>query len=166
MVLNEAGNMIKKWYEKIDDKFPDVELGEYIIMPNHVHFILIRTDTVGANPCVRPVSPPKDLDNEITSNDSDKPNQTGHNQGEHMGSPLQKIIQWFKTMTTNEYIRGVKENKWPAFPGKLWQRNYHEHIIRNQPAYEKITDYILSNPQKWEQDSLYQQSHLDNSYTL
>ncbi|MDJ1467281.1 transposase [Xanthocytophaga flava] len=49
----------------------------------------------------------------------------------------------------------MKENKWPAFPGKLWQRNYHEHIIRNQPAYEKIADYITVNPLKWEQDSLY-----------
>ncbi|MDJ1467280.1 transposase [Xanthocytophaga flava] len=107
MVLSEAGNMIKKWYEKIADKFPDVELGESIIMPNHVHFILIRTENVGANPRVRPVSTPNDSVYETTSNNTDKPDLTGGNLGEHAGSPLQKIIQWFKTMTTNEYIFGV-----------------------------------------------------------
>jgi REP element-mobilizing transposase RayT len=52
--------------------------------------------------------------------------------GEHIGSPLRNVVQWFKTMTTNEYIRHVKQNGWRPFNGKLWQRNYYEHIIRNE----------------------------------
>ncbi len=58
--------------------------------------------------------------------------------GEHTGSPLHQVIQWFKTMTTNEYIRGVKQRGWAPFPGKLWQRNYYEHIVRNEKELIRI----------------------------
>jgi REP element-mobilizing transposase RayT len=57
-------------------------------------------------------------------------------------------------MTTNEYIRGVKNNNWQPFNKKLWQRNYHEHIIRNEQSYLKISEYIINNPANWENDSL------------
>ncbi|MBK9686277.1 MAG: hypothetical protein IPO65_00415 [Saprospiraceae bacterium] len=58
-------------------------------------------------------------------------------------------MQWFKTMTTNEYIRGVKNSNWQPFRGKLWQRNYYEHIIRNKQSYHRISKYIIANPTKW-----------------
>ena len=74
--------------------------------------------------------------------------------GEHMGSPLYRVVQWFKTMTTNEYIRGVKNHDWERFDGKLWQRNYYEHIIRDDRAYHNISSYIRNNPAKWQQDKL------------
>ena len=45
----------------------------------------------------------------------------GRTAGEHTGSPLHRVIQWFKTMTTNEYICGVKQHGWTPFPGKLGQ---------------------------------------------
>jgi len=84
-------------------------------------------------------------------------------QGEHMGSPLQKqkqqlnpilgqIIQWFKTMTTNYYIQGVKTKNWPRFNKRLWQRNYYEHIIRNEQSLNKIRQYIRTNLLNWETD--------------
>ena len=63
-------------------------------------------------------------------------------------------LDWFKTMTTNEYIRGVKNHDWQRFDGKLWQRNYWEHIIRNETSGEKIAQYIITNPQKWDDDIL------------
>ena len=78
--------------------------------------------------------------------------------GEHIGSPLRAVVQWFKTMTTNEYIRGVKQQGWPAFPGKLWQRNYWEHVIRNEADMNRIRDYICINPARWELDSLFPDS--------
>ena len=56
------------------------------------------------------------------------------------------VVQWFKTMTTNEYIHGVKEKGWPPFNKRLWQRNYYETIIRNEQAYENIRNYIHTNP--------------------
>ena len=74
--------------------------------------------------------------------------------GEHIGSPLHRVVGWFKTMTTNEYIRGVKTLGWKRFDGKLWQRNYYEHIIRNEKSFETISDYIIDNPAKWNQDKL------------
>jgi len=72
--------------------------------------------------------------------------------GEHIGSPLHAMIQWFKTMTTNEYIRGVNNNGWPRFNKKLWQRNYYEHIIRNEKSCCQISEYIQTNPLKWQDD--------------
>jgi hypothetical protein len=65
------------------------------------------------------------------------------------------VMDWFKTMTTNEYIRGVKNLGWPPFDRKLWQRNYYEHIIRDEQSYERIAEYIISNPAKWQDDKLF-----------
>ncbi|MBP9881286.1 MAG: transposase [Chitinophagales bacterium] len=62
------------------------------------------------------------------------------------------VVQWFKTMTTNEYIRGVKTLGWQRFDGKLWQRDYYEHIIRNHQSFIKISNYIRNNPTKWHID--------------
>ena len=61
-------------------------------------------------------------------------------------------MDWFKTMTTNEYIHGVKIYNWKRFDKKLWQRNYWEHIIRNGAEYKRIADYINENPAKWIDD--------------
>lgn len=76
-----------------------------------------------------------------------------------MGSPTDKtigdIIGAFKSITTNEYIKNVKSNNWKRFDGKLWQRNYWEHIIRNERSYQNISEYIINNPSKWENDKLY-----------
>jgi REP element-mobilizing transposase RayT len=69
---------------------------------------------------------------------------------EHIGSSLlHRVIQWFKTMTTNEYIRGVKTKNWQPFDGKLRQRNYYEHIIRDEKSHYNISEYIKNNPRKW-----------------
>ena len=61
---------------------------------------------------------------------------------------------WFKTMITNEYIRGVKNMGWQAFDKKLWQRDYYEQIIRNEKSYRNISQYIIHNPANWNKDSL------------
>ncbi len=74
------------------------------------------------------------------------------NQGEHTGSPLHLVIQWFKTMTTNEFIRNVKYHGWEPFENKIWQRNYYEHIIRNEELHNKIANYIRNNPASWQED--------------
>ncbi len=72
--------------------------------------------------------------------------------GAHLGAPLQQIIRWFKTMTTNEYIRQVKTNNWPEFHGRLWQRNYYEHVIRSDDDLYNTRKYIQENPLKWALD--------------
>ena len=132
MALNDAGRMVEKWYRELENKFTDIVCDQCAIMPNHVHFV-IQTD-VGADLRVCP-----DMGEHIDT-------------GEHIGSPLHTVIQWFKTMTTNEYIRGVKQNGWSTFPGKLWQRNYYEHIVRNDDELNRIREYIVNNPLQWEMD--------------
>ena len=68
---------------------------------------------------------------------------------------ISQMIQWFKTMTTNQYIRGVKENIYPPFNKRVWQRNYYEHIIRNENSFAQIEQYIQNNPRSWNNDVLY-----------
>ena len=113
------------------------ETREYVIMPNHSHVIItnIGRASVGADLRVCPNG-----------------NRQGRTSGEHIGSPLHRVIQWFKTMTTNEYIRGVRQHGWEPFPGKLWQRNYCEHIVRNEKELTRIREYIRNNPAQWETD--------------
>jgi putative transposase len=138
MWLNDAGRMIEQWWFELNRKFPMVEADEFVIMPNHFHGVVVITDVpVGADLRVGPVPE----------------NRHPAEQGAHAGAPLQTIIQWFKTMTTNEYIRGVKTASWPSFNGRLWQRNYYEHVIRDDEAHAKILDYIQTNPQRWKDDT-------------
>ncbi len=65
------------------------------------------------------------------------------------GHSLPDVMRFFKTMTTNEYIRGVKQGLLPVFDGKLWQKSYYDHVIRNQQDYNEIWEYIENNPTKW-----------------
>ncbi len=132
MQLNDAGWMIKKWYIELENKFPDIKCRDMIIMPNHFHCIIEN----------------------ITS-------QTHHTNStksvicsEHTDSSLYCVMQWFKTMTTNEYIRGVKKYAWKRFDKKMWQRNYWEHIVRNESELFHISQYIQNNPQNWKKDKL------------
>lgn len=192
MQLNDAGRMVEKWYQELQNKFPDIQCQEMVVMPNHFHCIIHNVGMVGADLRVCPSnkldssnlldnqnhdSDNQNHDSDDQNHDSDDRNRdlndSNHDSdnrndistksnisgkpeilGEHIGSPLQSVVQWFKTMTTNEYIRGVKNHHWPRFDGKLWQRNYWEHIIRNEKSYRNIAEYILNNPAKWHQDSL------------
>ena len=141
MLLNDAGRMIEEWYSELENKFHDVQCDEFICMPNHVHFIVVNA---GADPGVRPGASPR--------------------QGkEHICSSLHQVVQWFKTMSTNTYIQGVKQHGWRPFPDKLWQRNYWEHVIRHEPELNHIREYIQHNPLQWELDALHPKS-IDGSW--
>jgi putative transposase len=145
MQLNDAGAMTRRWFIELEKKYPNVQCDEFVCMPNHIHFIIANIgepehqQTVGADLCVRP-SPFEST-------------QKGDPDG---SAPLlQKIVQWYKTMTTNEYIRGVKHDGWDAFSKRLWQRNYWEHVIRNEHELYEIREYIHNNPVLWKTDELF-----------
>lgn len=121
--LNISGKMIEKWLIELKNKFKNIIIDEYIIMPNHIHFILIINNYI------------------IFSQEQ----SVCQKKGRHTGLPLPKIIQWFKTMTTNEYIRNVKNSYAIPFVSKLWQRNYYEHIIRNDNELCKIRKYKIKS---------------------
>jgi putative transposase len=127
MRLNQAGRMVEKWWKKLESNFPAIKTDFYVIMPNHFHgIIVIAEDTLPRLPTLQ--------------------------QGAHMSAPLQKILQWFKTMTTNEYVHGVKEHGWPQFNASLWQRSFYDHVIRTDEALNRIREYIRYNPQRWDLD--------------
>ncbi len=65
------------------------------------------------------------------------------------------VMQWFKTITTNAYIRGVRESGWTGFDRALWQRSFHDHIIRNDAALDNLREYVTNNPARWVQDTFY-----------
>ena len=168
MILNDAGKMIEKWYYELMNKFTDIKCDEMIVMPNHFHCIVENVGTnVGADLRVCPdinvgnVCPDINVGNVCPDINDDNilgvPNSIFAEPllGEHVGSPLHSVVQWFKTMTTNEYIRGVKNLGWKPFNGKIWQRNYYEHIIRNEQSYQTISNYIIKNPAKWLEDKFY-----------
>ena len=61
---------------------------------------------------------------------------------------LSEIMKWFKTMTTNEYIRGVRDGVYEPFEKKLWQRSFYDHIIRNDEDLNEKREYVMNNPAK------------------
>jgi putative transposase len=157
--------MIEKWYHKLENKYHDIRCHEMVVMPNHFHFIV---ENVGADLRVCPNNKTGEPNGTIdetkigetkTIMGEHNPTMGEHNptMGEHVGSPLPTVVQWFKTMTTNEYIRGVKTLGWQPFDGKLWQRNYWEHIIRNEQSYQRIANYIIENPKNWKQDKFFEE---------
>jgi putative transposase len=87
-------------------------------------------------------------------------NAENENPGEHKVRPygtaddsLGRVIQAFKSLTTLAYAEGVDHRTWTPFPGKLWQRNYYERVVRNDNELTRARDYIANNPNNWAQDS-------------
>ncbi|MCC5916515.1 MAG: hypothetical protein JJU02_04220 [Cryomorphaceae bacterium] len=62
------------------------------------------------------------------------------------------MIGAFQSITTVEYIRGVKNFGWPRFNKKLRQRNYWEKIVHNHSSFQRISKYIVDNPNNWDND--------------
>lgn len=134
MVLNGMGQVINQVIQKTTKIRKNVQIDIYQIMPNHVHIIVIISNRRGV------LHTPQDMN-------------PSHYKGE-FNSPLQSpsqtlgsIIRGIKSMTTKQ-IRIITGN----FEFPVWQRNYFEHIIRNEIELLKIRDYIKLNPAMWERD--------------
>ncbi|WP_066214713.1 transposase [Flammeovirga sp. MY04] len=184
MILNDAGKMVEKWYWKLEEKFDVVKCREMVVMPNHFHCVVeivegesgddnfkkeggdINDNKEGKSIYEKKVG--RELNYKNHSRDLNH-NKEGsdlnyYKEGRHVGLPVRgqyegdifigRIVQWFKTMSTNEYIKGVKEKNWKRFNKRLWHRNYWEYIIRNDGEYARIAKYIIDNPAKWEKDKL------------
>ena len=126
MELNEYGITVKREWLKTAELRKNIVLDEYIIMPNHFHgVILIMDDGRGT------------LQRAPTVEQFGKP----------VSNSIPTIIRLFKSTTTKQ-INQIRNT--PAFP--VWQRNYYEHIIRNEDKLYKIRQYIQNNPLKWHMD--------------
>ena len=71
------------------------------------------------------------------------------------GASVADIVRWFKTMTTNAYIKQVKQHNLEPFDERLWQRSYWDRVVRNAQEYEMIQNYIFDNPRRWHEDKFY-----------
>lgn len=128
MQLNDEGRMVQALWEQLPQRFP-IELDAYVVMPNHFHAIVIIVGRVGASLV-------------------DAHNRAGTRPVPTLGD----IVGVFKSITTNEYIRGVRQHGWAPFRDKFWQRNYYEHVIRNEDSLNRIREYIQTNQQRWQLD--------------
>ncbi len=72
---------------------------------------------------------------------------------------ISEIVQEFKRYSTVEYIKLVKEKLLPPFDKQIWQRSFHDHIIRNEYDYREIWEYIDTNPMKWDEDCFYDEKN-------
>ncbi len=134
--LNDAGKIIQKIWIELPEYYPGVDIDIFVIMPNHIHGIIVLGG-VGAGPRASPednTQPDSQMERAMT---------------------LPDVVHRFKSLTTTQYRHGVKMWNWPSFPGKLWQRNYYEHIIRSDSDLNRIRDYIQNNPKNWITDRLY-----------
>jgi len=155
MNLNDAGVMVENEWLALVKRFSNIKLHEYIVMPNHFHAILeITDDPVGATLVVAPNNA---VDQQLRGYPSWVPQRRPQRISQSVMAnkkTLGNMVGAFQSITTNEYIREVKNNNWQRFDKKLWQRNYWEHIIKNESDYNRIANYIIENPVKWERDKL------------
>ena len=148
MMLSQYGEIVQKWWQEIPVHFSNVETGAFVIMPNHVHGIIyIFEERRGTVPV-----PEEDGENSISQNDD----MSGENLGGETpplrgfdGIPtLGQIVAYFKYQSTKEMNKADNTGT----VTKFWQRNYYEHIIRDETDLQNKTDYIESNPRLWDED--------------
>jgi REP element-mobilizing transposase RayT len=163
MTLNALGRSVDDWWLRLASKFEKaVELDEYVVMPNHLHGIVWLTHGPLAVPQEGGHTGPP------LQHDAYRPAEHGRHmgpplppeayrpaeQGGHAGPPLRpsltEVIQWFKTMAVNEYLRDAKARDVRVPP--LWQRGYYDHIVRDDRDLQRIREYIIDNPRKWAED--------------
>lgn len=144
MRLNEYGEVVKWEWESLPQRFRYLELGAFVVMPNHFHGIIAFHDIVGATRqnFNKTISGKTSLQTISTDSIDGSPLPNGP-----QPASLGAIIGQFKSRVTKRLW------KIPALKGTpIWQRNYYEHIIRNEQEMAKIWDYIETNPLHWADD--------------
>ncbi len=136
MELSPMGHIANSCWHQIPNHFPFVELGAHIIMPNHVHGIVI-------------INKPDDIRNVETQNFASLPPTipSSKNQFGPQSKNLASIIRGFKI--------GVTKNARKINSEFVWQSRYHDHIIRNDKSFKNISNYIINNPKNWNKDKFY-----------
>lgn len=133
MQLNEMGQIVRQCWMGIAEHFPHAMVDQFVVMPNHVHGIIVLMDlfdVVAANVGAKNFSP---LQN---------PRGTSRTIG--------SIVRGFKIGVT-KWARNFRAKDFPPHR-PVWQRNYYEHIIRNAASLDRIREYILTNPLRWHLD--------------
>lgn len=131
MVLNNVGNISQKCWMEIPNRFSNIHLDEFIIMPNHIHGIIEIINSLDINV----------WNAHVRSKNTNRSKML-----------LSKSIQGFKSSVTRKILYPEQERIY-AFPTKFaWQKSFYDHIIRNEIELNKIREYVFNNPQNWKQD--------------
>lgn len=178
MRLNDAGRMVAAEWDALCARFMNIDRDAFVVMPNHIHGVIIITGTIApdgstvgaALVAARSGTCGQTTDAIVgaplvgarsTTGDIVGPPLVGAQSTGAIGATgattraaptLGKIVGTFKSLTTVTYTRGVKTQRWSPFRGRLWQRNYFEHIVRNEESLHRIRQYIAHNPARWTDD--------------
>ncbi len=135
MYLSSQGEIAQAMWKTLPKRFPGIELDSFVIMPNHIHGIVVRSQYVTPKPANQTVPPFKYSYKSFRTTS-------------HRFQTLNEMMRTFKAVTS--YHVRKKENA--AF---AWQRGYYEYIIRNEKELGFIRSYIVNNPAKWQEDKLH-----------
>lgn len=139
MNLSEIGKLANKYWYEIPQHFPFVELGAFVVMPNHIHGIIIidKPNDGGDHASVQT----QNFASLPSSQSPPPPSQKPKNQFGPQSKNLASIIRGYKI--------GVTKNAKKIDPFWQWQSRFHDHIIRDGKSYQNISNYIINNPQNW-----------------
>ncbi len=145
MQLSIIGEMAQKYWHEIPQHFPFVKLGEFVVMPNHVHgIIIIDKPTVDYTTVMVE-----------TQNFASLPSsQHRKNKFGPQSKNLASIVRGYKI--------GVTKNARQINPDFAWQPRFYDHIIRNQKSFFDISQYIINNPLNWTNDNCCQTKNPGN----
>ena len=129
------------WHD-MPARFLGLDVDAFVVMPNHIHGILVLSDDVIVGAPL--VGARDEADDRAATRAAPTVSQPGATVGD--------IVGGFKSSFTVEYIRRVRNGRLPAFRRRVWQRNYYEHIIRDEAELARVRRYIEENPLRWEFD--------------
>ena len=145
MKLNQAGKIVQAEWLELPKRLEYVELGSFVIMPNHAHGIIFINETIKA---IHQFSTNTFIERVLTQNKiNDSPDGSPLPPRGAKPASLGAIIAQFKSRATKRLWKTPELNNTP-----IWQRNYYEHIIRNEIDLKNKTDYIEANPSLWDED--------------
>lgn len=137
MVLNESGQIVFNEWMKLPERFPNIKMDVFQIMPNHIHGIIkLNENPAGAALAAAP--------NMIIQNNNDPEIQAGASPAR---TTIPGIIGAYKSLVANECLKRFKSKN--EIMGKIWHRNYYDQIIRSDRSYYNIPEYIKNNPVNW-----------------
>jgi len=146
MQLNPIGKIVHEQWVAIPEYFQTVELDAYIIMPNHIHGIII----VGAPLAGALVNGALNNGALVNGVEINKIKRATARVAPTVG----QIVGAYKSLCVHQVLKWIKCNSPDSKLGQLWQRNYWEHIIRHESELESIREYIRDNPARWNLDEL------------
>ncbi|WP_017301718.1 transposase [Nodosilinea nodulosa] len=168
MQLNALGQIVAEEWLKTPEIRPNFALGEWVVMPNHLHGVVIVRPSNKSNALAegdipvrahrsapQPPQPPQPL-TEILYGDLPAEGDIPVRAHRSAPQPLQRRAQSISSFVAGFKAAATKRiNLYRNAPGTpVWQRNYYEHIIRSEASLERIQHYIQNNPATWYQDSL------------